>query len=278
MTDPDVAKLIAGYATRTLTAEEEQRLLLAAAEDQSIFDAIADEEDLRTVLDDFPLRQRVLRTIAEKEPHASVLASFLRFRPMRYALAGAMAAAAVIGISLRYQKGEPVPSGSTYTVPMTAGFAPISMRDIETMRRAATDANADPLSALPPQIAIPVELGFSKEGAMPVFAPGESMRMGFESKAEANVVVIETRADGSTLQLFPNRYISSERVPANQQVLIPPAGQGDMQADGPAGVRRVRLIAAPVDIDLLTVDLAHTAELSGKVSVVDREYSVGAAK
>jgi hypothetical protein len=279
--DPETAKLLAGYATRTLTADEEKRLFRAAAEDQELFDELADEEDLREVLDDFPLRQRVSRLVAERTEPVPALKRLFSFTPWHYAFAGAAVAALVFAVAVRYEFGNPgtaEPGAPGYQVPLSAGLTVIPMREIEILRRSAGDSNADPLSALPPQDAIGASLGLNKDGNRPVYSLGEPMRVGFQVGKESNVVVIETRADGSTVQLFPNRYMSSAAVSAGQQILVPPAGQGDMEADGPKGPRRIRLIAAPTDVDLLKMDLAHTGALAGKVSVVEREYVVGAAK
>ena len=280
MKDPETAKLLAGYATRTLTSEEEKRLFRAAAEDQELFNELADEEDIREVLDDFPLRQRVTRLVAEKNAPQPVLKRLFSFGPWHYAFAGATMAALVFAVAVRYEFGTTTEPGTAgYQVPLSAGLAPvIPMREIEILRRSAGDSSADPLSALPPQDAIGASLGLNKDGNRPVYSVGEPMRVGFQVAKESSVVVIETRADGSTVQLFPNRYMSSATVQAGQQILVPPAGQGDMETDGPAGPRRIRLIAAPADVDLLKMDLAHTAALAGKVSVVEREYVVGAAK
>ena len=278
MKDPETAKLLAGYATRTLTADEEKRLFRAAAEDQELFDELADEEDIREVLDDFPLRQRVTRLVAERTEPEPVLKRLFSFTPWHYAFAGATVAALVFAVAVRYEFSTTEPGAAGYQVPLSAGLSVIPMREIEILRRSAGDSSADPLSALPPQDAIGASLGLNKDGNRPVYTVGEPMRVGFQVGKESNVVVIETRADGSTVQLFPNRYMSSATVAAGQQILVPPAGQGDMEADGPVGPRRIRLIAAPADVDLLKMDLAHTSALAGKVSVVEREYVVGAAK
>jgi hypothetical protein len=277
MKDPEAAKLVAGYATSTLSEAEEKRLMRAAAEDQELFDALADEHDLRDVLDDYQLRRRVLRGIAEANPHGNFLARFLALRPMRYALAGALAMAAFVAVALRFQTRQETPSAN-YPVALTAGIGTIRMEDVQTSRRSASDAAGDPLSALPPQQAIGASFGLNKTGGQPVYRPGEAMRIGFEVKTPANVVVMETRPDGSTVQLFPNRYISSPSVRAGQQILIPPAGQGDMETDGPLGTRRLRMIAAPSNVDLLGMDLTRMGALAGKVTVIEQGYTVSGGR
>ena len=48
----DIDKLLGGYATGTLTAEEREALFAAALEDQQLFEALAGEEPLRELLQD----------------------------------------------------------------------------------------------------------------------------------------------------------------------------------------------------------------------------------
>jgi hypothetical protein len=59
----DRKKLLGGYATGTLTAEERQALFEAALEDQGLFDALAREEALREVLVDGVARARLLAAL-----------------------------------------------------------------------------------------------------------------------------------------------------------------------------------------------------------------------
>jgi hypothetical protein len=52
MTPEDIRKLVGGYATGTLTPEEEAALFAAALEDQELFDTLAREQSLRDLLRD----------------------------------------------------------------------------------------------------------------------------------------------------------------------------------------------------------------------------------
>jgi len=65
MSREDVQKLLGGYATGTLTAEERQTLFEAALEDQELFDALAREEALREVLSDPMARAQLLAAVDE---------------------------------------------------------------------------------------------------------------------------------------------------------------------------------------------------------------------
>lgn len=60
---PDAEYLLGGFATGTLTPEEKRILFAKALEDQTIFDALAEEEPLRELLTDPKARQRLLEAL-----------------------------------------------------------------------------------------------------------------------------------------------------------------------------------------------------------------------
>jgi len=66
MSREEVRKLLGGYATGTLTAEEQQVLFEAALEDQEIFDALAREQGLRDLLRDPSARAEVLAALDDR--------------------------------------------------------------------------------------------------------------------------------------------------------------------------------------------------------------------
>jgi len=72
----DIRKLLGGYATGTLTAEERQALFEAALEDQELFDALAKEEPLRELLEDPAARARLLAAL-DDSPLPSLLGQAL---------------------------------------------------------------------------------------------------------------------------------------------------------------------------------------------------------
>jgi hypothetical protein len=59
----DIRKLLGGYATGTLTAEERQALFEAALDDQELFDALAKEQPLRDLLEDPAARAHLLAAL-----------------------------------------------------------------------------------------------------------------------------------------------------------------------------------------------------------------------
>ena len=99
MSRDDIQKLLGGYATGTLTPEEQQALFEAALTDQELFDALAREEALRDVLSDPVSRAHVLAAIDE------VRAPWYRnwWRPM-LVMATAAALVVVAAVYLRPPK------------------------------------------------------------------------------------------------------------------------------------------------------------------------------
>jgi hypothetical protein len=92
MRPEDIRRLVGGYATGTLTDEERHALLEAALRDQDLFNELARDQPLRDLLED-PLARRQLLDALEEKP--SLANAWLR-RPATWALAGGLAAAAVL--------------------------------------------------------------------------------------------------------------------------------------------------------------------------------------
>ena len=68
MEKSDLEKLLGGYATNTLTNEERQALFDAALHDQTLFNALADEQALKELLDHPQHRQQLLRSLQQSQP------------------------------------------------------------------------------------------------------------------------------------------------------------------------------------------------------------------
>ncbi len=90
-------QILGGYATDTLTEEENRQLMEAALHDQALFDALADEEALKALLADPQTRQRILSSLQESQKTLWVASSrsswFSWFRqPSSLAWVGGMAA------------------------------------------------------------------------------------------------------------------------------------------------------------------------------------------
>ncbi len=92
-----IEQLLGGYATDTLTEEENRQLMEAALHDQALFDALADEEALRALLADQKTRQRILESLHESEKTLWVAPSYPSWfswfrRPSSLAWVGSIAA------------------------------------------------------------------------------------------------------------------------------------------------------------------------------------------
>jgi hypothetical protein len=106
MSREDIQKLLGGYATGTLTPEEQQTLFEAALEDQELFDSLAREQSLRDLLRDPAARAHLLATLDTPPPRW-----YQRFlRPLPIAAVAALAAAAVIVI----RQLAPLPPPTTF--------------------------------------------------------------------------------------------------------------------------------------------------------------------
>jgi hypothetical protein len=67
MTQDEIRKLLGGYATNALTADERRILFEAALEDQKLFNALQDEDNLRELLADPVSREQVRQAL--ETPH-----------------------------------------------------------------------------------------------------------------------------------------------------------------------------------------------------------------
>jgi hypothetical protein len=106
MSPEDIKKLLGGYATGTLTAEEQEALFAAALEDQELFDALAREQSLRDLLRDPAARAELLGALDTPVSRAAGFWQWLR-RPMMAPLAVA-AVAEIALVSVAVWKGTHV--------------------------------------------------------------------------------------------------------------------------------------------------------------------------
>ncbi|MDR3699215.1 MAG: hypothetical protein P4L56_06235 [Candidatus Sulfopaludibacter sp.] len=98
----DIQKLLGGYATGTLTPEEQQTLFEAALSDQELFDALAREQSLRDLLNDPAARAQLLAAIDEKP-----LPWYRQFWRPAAVVAAAAACLAIAGVYLTRPKPHP---------------------------------------------------------------------------------------------------------------------------------------------------------------------------
>jgi len=96
MTQEERDQLLARYATGQLSETELRRLREAAFDDQSLFDAMAGEEELRDLLAEPEARREVVEALT---PPGSLSLSSWR-RPWAWASAGGLAAVAILTVSV----------------------------------------------------------------------------------------------------------------------------------------------------------------------------------
>ena len=124
----DIAKLLGGYATGTLTGEERRALFEAALSDQELFEALAGEEALKELLDDPNCRRQVEQALAERPPGLLArLGEWMR-RPQAWALAGTLAATTVLAVVvIRVQSPRPEIQMAQQQAPPAPAPAPPSV-------------------------------------------------------------------------------------------------------------------------------------------------------
>ncbi len=135
MTQEEIRKLLGGYATNALNADERRILFEAALEDQELFNALQNEDALKELLDDPMLRDQVRSVlVTPAQPSRRT-----RFSWRQWAFGVAMpAAAAVIVIVIMNRANAP---------------KLISMREPVVTPAPATSPKAEPPQAAPNRVA-----------------------------------------------------------------------------------------------------------------------------
>jgi len=267
-------KLLGGYATNTLTRSELEILMGAALEDEWIFEELVEEEDCRAALADDPFRRRLIRRLrqsrADIRPSWSL--QFARLFRLRW-LTAACAAAGLIVIAL-IRQGVIPESSPLARIALGPGTLPaLHMAGLleETQapeRELESKSRTDPAPG-----AHRASLEFDRAGNDIEYRVGDRQRIGFSVPSSANVLLIEERPDGSAVRLFPNPFQSSPGVKAKETVLVPPAGQGDLEVEGPPGPRTLRLLIFPESFDPLAPD-ADWERVKGQAQETSRHYKV----
>ena len=96
-------RLLAGYATNQISEEESARLMQAAMSDQTLFNALADEDALRETLADPRMKAELLHALAPAEEQS--FWNWLR-KPQIWALAGTAAVAALAFVFMVRPRAE----------------------------------------------------------------------------------------------------------------------------------------------------------------------------
>jgi hypothetical protein len=165
MNRDDIQKLLGGYATGTLTPEEQHALFEAALTDQELFDALAREQALRDVLSDPTARAHLLAAIDD------VPAPWYRqwWRPM---VVMAAAVLAVAGVAIWEHSREPKP-------------LTVAKVELPRFRPPAATGSAAPILPPPPEVkrAVPAMNLPPLPAPKPVPPPARQVAIDFRSAA-----------------------------------------------------------------------------------------------
>jgi hypothetical protein len=136
-------QILGGYATDTLTEEEKRQLFEAALQDQTLFDALADEEGLKALLAHPEARQRILASLqASGNSQEATTASSRRLswfrKPSSLAWAGSLAA---MGLAL------------IFGWQMNKDWGPIVQQEQEAERSLLEDKDEEAFRSQPPETA-----------------------------------------------------------------------------------------------------------------------------
>jgi hypothetical protein len=273
MTPQHARKVLGGYATGTLTKSEREALMCAALEDADLFEQLVEEEDWRRVFADEEYRNRLRRRLRQLQPDTRAgwrLGTGI-FQKRWLMVAGAFATVVVIAL---IRQGLMPESSLVARVVLGPGEIPAlraagileqpgqSERELESRSRTA-----------PPPVGSGATLGLDRAGWQPQYRVGDRQRIGFRLPQDGKVLLVEERADGSVVRLFPNRFQSSPGVKRNETVLVPPAGQGDLTVEGRVGVRRLRLLIFPDYVDPVIPNV-NWAQIRNHARVVEKRYEV----
>jgi hypothetical protein len=192
MTQDEIRKLLGGYASNELTADERRILFEAALEDQELFNALEKEDALRELLEDPVSRDQVRRALE------SPVASNRRpsFWSRRWAFGVAIPAViAVIVIVIMNRAGAPrliappVEIASNPIAPSPKpGLPKIKPETKESLQAKRPQQVARALPALAPQIASP-SLVAPRMASLRAFAPSipDAVRQQFAAGLDRNV-------------------------------------------------------------------------------------------
>jgi len=274
MTPTDPRHLIGGYVTGTLNKTELDYLLRCALEDQALYDELMDQEPIRRQLNDREYRRELISHLSERlerEP-LPVLERLRRFLHKPY-VRPVLSVAFTVALLLAVRQGLVRPDTPAIQVVLGPAGAPaLSVMGLFETREGEPARLREVIDELPRRNAGATIL-LDRTGATPSYRSGDKMRLGFTVAEDAAAMLIEARADGTVVRLFPNRLQPEARVNKAQQILIPPAGQGDISVDGPAGRRTLRLLLFPSGVDPL--DPSHSwASLRTQATVTEMTYEV----
>ncbi len=225
----DIEKLLGGYATGTLTDAERSALFEAALTNQDLFNALADEQALKDLLDDPGARSELLAALEDRRASLRErLAAWTR-RPAAWAMAGSCAALAVaIGVVRTMQQPAAPPQlVAEYRTAPAPSFAP-AVRGPQP---------AEKKKELRPQA---IRYAVLRQGADMTFTEaavlrgGDRVRLRVEPDRDGYLALIERAPSGATTQL------AGLAVRAGGRYLIPEPGAIELPEQ--PGQKRLQLV------------------------------------
>jgi hypothetical protein len=246
----DPRRLLGGWAADSLTGEERQELLRAALEDQSLFDALVEEDGLRALLADPAAREHVLRALDRQGPWQRARAWLTRPATIGDLAASAAVVVLAIAVSLVYRSTPSEGEGPAAARPAARGVRqPVLAR----------------LAALPATSAVPAWL--EEPGTPPRVRPGQALALRFSAAGPARVLVVDVRPNGSVAQSWP--------APPTPPGLVGASAEGavvrslPLSAPSAPGHHRLRLVLVPLDVDLGRAAPSEVSRLAARLQLAD---------
>jgi hypothetical protein len=258
----EIKQLLGGYATGTLTPEEQKALFDAALRDQDLFEALAGEQALKEALDEPSVRRELIAALETRDSWRERARAWLR-SPYQWAAAGAIAAAALTVVAIvRYsgpafekapaeqmaQSTEPAALQQPEVAPAPIGLprkkqpSPPAPPAFEAPKRAfqpASPAVPEPPAALPaapPQSVPESTLANPAAAPPPPPAPSQMVRDQLQSGApsiRSSFAAAETAGPAQARDLFYGIPVQTA-LPGGVAGGAAPAGELQRAAKGKA--------------------------------------------
>jgi hypothetical protein len=270
MSEPKIDDLLSRYASRKTTPNEENNLFRAAAEDQDAFEALAQEELLRELMDDPSARQALLKATAPQAGWQASLAKFFQFRTL-LSLAGATAAAAVALTVFVHRPGSE---------PLNDKSLDKTMEGVSGIQKTLTSMESVP-DAVKKQFDSYAGVSRPNDGAVRIelnqksYHVDDGLRITFQCDIEAKLVLIAETSDGQARMMFPNGWTKSPEVPAQMSESVPPTTERPILLDAAPGRLHLMLVAFPADSDL-SIPLPSGGALPKPLAVTSTDIDIAA--
>jgi hypothetical protein len=254
----DPKRLLGGHATDTLTEGERRELLAAALRDQETFDRLLEAEGLRELLASPGAREALLEALDRPTRWERVRGWLARPATLGDLAAVAAALVLALGAAALFRAATPVrtPAAATRLAGTPLGPAAVAA-----------------LAVLPARTALPASLEREPPGAPARLRASEPMGLRISASAPARVALITVGPDGSAAQAWPPAGTPPARLiptapgaPASRVVALP--------APLLSGRHRVRLVAAPIDVDLGAASASDLGGLAARLTLFDLDWEV----